>query len=209
MIPRGPCGPVSPFGPCGPCGPAGSCPALKSAANSEWFFTFALVTAFFFSCAVPTEFLPTAKRPAAWPTDVAARTATTSVVVAMIVGVLPFIHDQSHSHGSPRRAERRSVRLPLEDREPPGLGHRVRTRGQVRRRESQGRERPRRVLFLDRRPRGDRRHRHVFRPRRGRARPLPPPGRPPRARPERVRVYDVQGTGEAPRGILVPVPGAA
>jgi hypothetical protein len=64
---------------------------LKSAASSEWFFTFALVTAFFFSCAVPTEFFPRTILPAAWPTGVAARTATTSAVIGMIVGVLPFI----------------------------------------------------------------------------------------------------------------------
>jgi hypothetical protein len=33
-----------------------SCPSLKSTASSEWSFTLALVTAAFFSCALPTEF---------------------------------------------------------------------------------------------------------------------------------------------------------
>jgi hypothetical protein len=52
FVPASPFGPVSPFA---PCGPAGRVPP-KSAAVSERFFTLAPVTAFFFSCAVPTLF---------------------------------------------------------------------------------------------------------------------------------------------------------
>jgi hypothetical protein len=37
-----------------------NCPFLKSEASSEEFFTFALVTAPFLSCALPTEFLGSA-----------------------------------------------------------------------------------------------------------------------------------------------------
>jgi hypothetical protein len=52
--PAGPAGPVGPCGPGGPAGPAGSCPARKSLLSSEPFFTFGKVTAFLFSCALPT-----------------------------------------------------------------------------------------------------------------------------------------------------------
>ena len=48
--------PFVPLAPEGPRGPAGSWPARKSRASSERFFTFDDVTAFFFSCFVPTLF---------------------------------------------------------------------------------------------------------------------------------------------------------
>src|SRR5262245_27445437 len=93
--PFGPCRPVSPFG---PCAPAGSWPALKSEASREPFATLTLVTAFlrilapatafFFSCAAPTEFLATTRPAAAWPSGVEPTTATASAVAARIVAVL-------------------------------------------------------------------------------------------------------------------------
>ena len=72
--------------------------------------------------------------------------------------------------------ERGGVRLPVEDREPAELGERVRPRAEVRGRQGQGRQRPRRVLLRDRGRREDRRDRHVRRPDRGRARRSSPRG---------------------------------
>jgi uncharacterized membrane protein len=85
LIPAGPAGPRSPlspfapgapgspFGPVSPLspfGPAWNVPGLKSAAVRLPFFTFGPVTAFFFSCAVPTEFFARIRFPAAWPSGV-------------------------------------------------------------------------------------------------------------------------------------------
>src|SRR5205085_10601508 len=56
-LPEISCSPVAPGGPCGPagpCGPLGIWPGAKSTARSEAFFTFAELTALFFSCTVPT-----------------------------------------------------------------------------------------------------------------------------------------------------------
>jgi catechol 2,3-dioxygenase-like lactoylglutathione lyase family enzyme len=59
-VPESICSPLTPVFPCGPCGPAGPVgpcgiwPGAKSRARSEAFFTFAELTALFFSCAVPT-----------------------------------------------------------------------------------------------------------------------------------------------------------
>src|SRR5262249_35563254 len=85
--PERPGDPVSPFGPCGPAGPAGSWPALKSAAMSQPFLTFAPVIALFLICAAPTEFFGTISRLAACPSGVVPNRATTSAVTA-IVGVI-------------------------------------------------------------------------------------------------------------------------
>ena len=69
LVPGGPCGPA------GPCAPWGSWPFLKSAESSEPFFTFAAVTALFFSWSVPIELRGTTRFIAAWPTGVAPSTA--------------------------------------------------------------------------------------------------------------------------------------
>src|SRR3990172_13328804 len=45
VAPVAPAAPVAPVSPLSPLAPAGSCPALKSTARSERFFTFADVTA--------------------------------------------------------------------------------------------------------------------------------------------------------------------
>ena len=50
------CNPEAPGGPAGPCGPAGIWPRAKSAARREASFTFAELTALFFSWTVPTLF---------------------------------------------------------------------------------------------------------------------------------------------------------
>ena len=53
------CSPDAPgdrCGPAGPCGPTEIWPAAKSTARSEAFFTFAELTALFFSWTVPTLF---------------------------------------------------------------------------------------------------------------------------------------------------------
>jgi hypothetical protein len=49
--------PFEPVRPIGPWAPAGSCPAAKSPAFNDPFFTFDELTAFFLICFEPTLFL--------------------------------------------------------------------------------------------------------------------------------------------------------
>jgi hypothetical protein len=77
---------------------------LKSAGVRLPFFTFGPVTAFFFSCAVPTEFLPTTRLPAAWPSGVDPNAATRSAAADRIVGAFDFSTAGSPGAGRARGA---------------------------------------------------------------------------------------------------------
>src|SRR5439155_25026248 len=79
-------------------------------------------------------------------------------------------HEQSDRDGGARGSKGGGLRLPVTNRQLAGLGERVRTRTEVRGRQSQGRQRPRRVLRLDRRRPRYRRDRYVRRANRIRAR---------------------------------------
>ena len=72
-------------------------------------------------------------------------------------------HEQSDCHGGAGRSQGAGLRLPVADRQPAGMGERVCPRAEVRGRDGEGRQRPWRILRLDRRRPRDRCHRHVRR----------------------------------------------